>query len=521
VGWDLMTDAERQAVLDTPPAAPVPEVFDAGFTHRDGGDGRGFAAGGALDQMAPGGVLAIVADRVWADGLDRLSDGELVGVMAAARRNASRQAALELAAIGELAARRAGPDGRPGEYVEEEVAAALTLTGRAAGRQVAVADGLARLPGVARALAAGRIDADKAKVFTDQLLLLEVIAANAIAGLILPKAPGMTTGRLRKALADQIMDYDPEALIRRRKEAEKDARVETWTEAAGTGAIAGRDLPPADVLAADQTLTADAHWLKAHGVEGTMDQLRAKAFIARLTGQTLDSLLPPARESAGAAGCSTAGAPAAGGPAASAPGWPGGLAGSVNLTMPAPSWLGQSDKPGQISGLGAADAGTCRDVADTLARHPATRWCVTLLGPDGRPAAHGCARAGPGPPGTDRKEWLAKVKITPIETGTCTHRRESAGYQPSDSLRHIIKIRSPRCGAPGCRRPAVACDDDHTIPYDQGGRTCECNLYPLCRRHHQTKQARGWQLRQPEPGTLIWTTPSGRQYTTTAEPYPV
>jgi hypothetical protein len=180
------------------------------------------------------------------------------------------------------------------------------------------------------------------------------------------------------------------------------------------------------------------------------------------------------RRRAGAAGSGTAGAPAAG---ASAPGWSAGLAGSVNLTMPAPSWLGQSDKPGQISGLGAADAGTCRDVADTLARHPATRWCVTLLGPDGRPAAHGCARAGPGPPGTDRKDWLAQVKITPIETGTCTHRRESAGYQPADSLRHITKIRSPRCGAPGCRRP--------------------------------------------EPGQLIWTTPSGRQYTVTAGPYPV
>jgi len=159
-------------------------------------------------------------------------------------------------------------------------------------------------------------------------------------------------------------------------------------------------------------------------------------------------------------------------------------------------------------------------VAGALARNPAARWCITLLGTDGRPVAHGCARAGPGPPGSDRRAWLATVKITAIETGTCEHRRESAGYQPSDSLRHIIKIRSPRCGAPGCRRPAVRCDDDHTIPYDQGGRTCECNLYPLCRRHHQTKQARGWQLRQPQPGTLIWTTPSGRQYTTSAEPYP-
>ena len=46
-----------------------------------------------------------------------------------------------------------------------------------------------------RALAAGRIDVDKAEVFTGQLMLLEVIAANAIAGLVLPKAPRMTTGR--------------------------------------------------------------------------------------------------------------------------------------------------------------------------------------------------------------------------------------------------------------------------------------------------------------------------------------
>jgi hypothetical protein len=147
---------------------------------------------------------------------------------------------------------------------------------------------------------------------------------------------------------------------------------------------------------------------------------------------------------------------------------------------------------------------------------------VTLVSPDGRPTAHGCARAGPGPPGNgDPAAWLATVKITPIEAGVCEHRRESAGYQPSSTLRHVIKIRSRRCGFPGCRRPAVGCDDDHTIPYDKGGRTCECNLHPLCRRHHQAKQAPGWRLDQPEPGTLIWTLPSGRGYTVTPEPYPV
>ena len=273
--WLAMPPEERLAA-PLPAGAAVPEVLDAGFTHRDGGDGRGFGAGGGLDRMEPGGRLATVTDRVWDDGLGRLSDDELIGLMTAQRRLASRAAAGELAAVAELATRRSGSGGRPGEHVEEEVAAALTLTGRAAGLRVAVAEGLARLPGVGRALAAGRIDADKAEVFTGQLMLLEYLAANAIAGVILPKAPGMTTGQLRAALVAQIMDYDPAAVVRRRKQAEKDARVETWTEAAGTGAVAGRDLPPADVLAADKTLTADARWLKAQGADGTMDQLRAK-----------------------------------------------------------------------------------------------------------------------------------------------------------------------------------------------------------------------------------------------------
>jgi hypothetical protein len=278
-GWQLMSESERQHLLYGDPAQPSgPEVLDAGFTHRDGGQGRAFAAGGALDQMAPGPTLTMFTDRTWEGGLSKLSDDELIGLMTAARRGASRQAALELATVSELSSRRSGRDGRPGEHVEEEVAAALTLTGRAAGLRVAVAEGLARLPGVGRALAAGRIDADKAEVFTGQLMLLDVIAANAIAGLVLPKAPGKTTGKIRADLVREIMDYDPAAVIRRRKEAEKDARVETWTEPAGTGAIAGRDLPPADVLAADKTLAADARWLNAHGAQGTMDQLRAKAF---------------------------------------------------------------------------------------------------------------------------------------------------------------------------------------------------------------------------------------------------
>ena len=113
------------------------------------------------------------------------------------------------------------------------------------------------------------------------------------------------------------------------------------------------------------------------------------------------------------------------------------------------------------------------------------------------------------------------IRLTPLAVGTCDHRNEEPGYKPSRLLRHLTGARTVRCTAPGCRRPAAQCDFDHTLAYEAGGRTCECNLGPLCRRHHRCKQSRGWALEQPSPGIMIWTTPSGRQYSTVTTSYHV
>ena len=499
------------------PAAVAADLFDAGFTHRGGTGGAGFAAGGVLDRLEAGWLLARAGDWSWAGGLGWLSDDELAGLLAAQRRLASRAAAGELAVITELAARRARPGGAPGEYLADEIAAVLTLTGWAADRQVTLAAALARLPAVTAALAAGRIDAAKAGVFADELALVgdDRIAAAIATGLILTAA-GRTTSQLRRLLRRDIAHFDPEAAARRKDQARQHARVDVWIDPDGTGALAGRGLDPAAAILAGENLDAAARWLQARGAPGTLDQLRAQVLLARLNGHDLTSLLPPppAAERTGANRTGTAGTgadrtgadrtgggapgadtPGVGGtgtagtgaggtgpdtPGASADG-PGGLGGSVNLTMPAAAWLGQSQAPGHADGYDTIDAATSRDLADTLAAATGpVRWCLTLTDPHGRAIAHGCARAGPGPPGPGRAAWLAAITTTPIETGTCTHRRESAGDRPSAALRHIIKIRSPRCGHPGCARRAERCDDDHTIPHHQGGRTCECNLYPSC-----------------------------------------
>ncbi len=116
-------------------------------------------------------------------------------------------------------------------------------------------------------------------------------------------------------------------------------------------------------------------------------------------------------------------------------------------------------------------------------------------------------------------DLLNITTLTPVIRGPCDHARAEDRYRPSRTLRHLVNARNTTCTAPGCGRRATRCDLDHTDPHDQGGRTCECNLSPLCRHHHRCKQAQGWRLEQPEPGVLVWHTPAGRTYTTTPTRY--
>jgi hypothetical protein len=590
-GWD-------DPVAPGPPGAGTPvEVFKAGRWDRARGDGGGFAAGGLADHLPPGPVLAGLAGDRWHAGLDRLGDDELIGILRAARRLASWAAAMELAATADLWRRRtaqedAGDTGAAA-HADAEIAAALTLTHHAAGHLLNLAISLRRLPATSAALSAGDIDLPRAKVIAEETTGLTDDHAAAVDTAIAGAAPSQTTGQLRSATRRAVQAADPAAATRRKEQALREARVERWTEPAGTAALAGRDLPPAAVLAADANLTALAKQLKTAGADGTLDTLRAHIYLALLTGAPVSSLLPagpspgcpgsapadtdgpanasgpscssldrrrPAdQSSAHATGSpsahSTSDRPAtgplttAGSPAVTSPGRltgfvdPGALCvtGRINLTLPLATWLGQSDSSGHVAGYGPLDATDTRTLADALAAHPSTDWCLTFTGPNGRPIAHGCAhsgaRAGPprrprtgtgdGPgtatrdgPGTQARPTTWTFTLTPLTSGDCDHAWETPAYRPSAALRHRVNLRHATCVFPGCRRPAAQCDADHTIAYETGGKTCLCNLAPLCRRHHQVKQTPGWTLEQTTPGTLTWTTPSGRRYTTSPTSYP-
>ena len=579
------------------PAWETPDLDDP--SDEGSPQGAPFADGGWADSLAPDPVLATLVDLVQRDGLDKLDDDQLTGVLQAANRMAAWSASVRVAAVSGLAARREqsgreSGDWRPFDHVDDEVAVALTLTRRGAARLLDLALALDRLPLTRAALAAGLIDERRAEVIAEELAELDDEHAAAVEKLIIGRAPKLTSGQLRALVRRAVLAADPKAAQRRKEKALKDARVEMFPETSGTAALAGRDLPPAGVLAADKHLTALAQAMKAAGQPGTLDILRAWAYLHLLSGKPAATLIPatgtpgnasPATATPGTAtpgdgtpatGTSGDGTPGNAGsqaplsrgpqeapsgpdagthfPAASgaaAPGAPGGpvsaeLRGTVNLTMPLSAWLGWTQSPGDVPGYGPIDADDSRTLAGLLAHRPANQWCVTLTDPDGHPVAHACARhgppdspppagldpgpggldpgpggpaPGPGPPTTPVPDWLRGLTFATLETSDCTHPRQSRGYQPSPSLRHLIQVRNPTCTGPGCRRPATRCDLDHVTPYDQGGKTCECNLHPACRHDHHTKQAPGWTLTCPQPGTLTWTTPGNRSHTTTPAQY--
>ena len=114
--------------------------------------------------------------------------------------------------------------------------------------------------------------------------------------LVLPGIAGKTPGQIRAAIAQAVVAIDPQAARLRREKAQQDARVELWREDAGTAALCGYGLPPDQALAADQLISARARELRASGLDGTMDQLRVRAYLDFLLGK--DSRLPPGEPTA-------------------------------------------------------------------------------------------------------------------------------------------------------------------------------------------------------------------------------
>jgi Domain of unknown function (DUF222) len=572
--WDPLTAEELAEVR----AAAADELLaiDAATTGRRGPGQAGsarvfpgasaspaasFGPGMVLDVMPGGPGLALAADAAAGDddSFAGVSDAELLGVLCAWDRVEAHAVARKLAAVAELYRRRPEP-GSPQEagrmpvaceeFTAAELAAALGESRGRAEEMLGCAWELAtRLPGTAAALREGVISRAKAEIIMRATQFLDPAEAAAAEGLVLGRAGRLTPPGLRAAIARGVMEVAPKKARKRREQAAKDARVQRWAEDSGNAALMGRELPPDEVLAADQRITAWARELKAAGLDGDMDVLRARAYLDLLLGQ--DSR---PRQDTGA-GPDSAGQPDAPAASPAAGAVPAGFAGRVTLTVPLATLLDLADRPGEIPGIGPIDPWLARDLAAAMAQNPRTTWCVTVTDEHGHAVGHGCARAepkshgkraGPGPPpgGTGfcftRMSrdgppdgygiwWLCipragssmTITLDSVTTDNCDHRFQAKGHDPGVKLRHLSQVRHATCTSPVCRRPAASCDFDHNTPYEAGGRTCLCNGGPKCRHDHRLKQHLKWKVDQLPDGSFRWTTPSGRSYVKEPTRYPV
>jgi hypothetical protein len=155
--------------------------------------------------------------------------------------------------------------------------------------------------------------------------------------------------------------------------------------------------------------------------------------------------------------------------------------GSVELRVDLETLAGLSEAPGELSGLGPVIADIARQVAEGQ-RHCPWTWTVT-----------------------DPRTGI------PVHTGV-TRRR------PSRETRRLVEARNQSCVFPGCRMPSRDCDLDHRLPWSERGPTCECNLVPLCRRHHRCRHRLGWRHSPLPGGDHLWISPLGLRYTTSGRP---
>ena len=77
---------------------------------------------------------------------------------------------------------------------------------------------------------------------------------------------------------------------------------------------------------------------------------------------------------------------------------PAPLPASINLLVPIGTLLGWSAAPAHANGIGLLDPDETRALVQAASQHPRTRWCATIINPDGTATAHACAPAStPGP----------------------------------------------------------------------------------------------------------------------------
>ncbi|HUB57440.1 MAG TPA: HNH endonuclease signature motif containing protein [Mycobacterium sp.] len=392
-----------------------------------------------------------------------VGDAGVVNVISDAARQQNAMCARELAATGELYARRAPEDDVDRETwaldghenVVAEVSAALGISrGRARGRLRYAIALRQRLPRVAEVFAQGLIDfrlmaavVSRTELVQDPALVAKLDAAVARHA---AKWMRLSSPKLVERIDMWVARFDPAG-----KRVPGERTENRYVEIA----------PTDDGLA--------GIWAQLHGTDGAVLDQKLDALAATVC--PADPRTKRQRR-ADALGALAAGLTAmrcqCGSPDCSAAQRRAGTDVVIHVLAEQATINGDSEMPGYLPGFGPVPSTSLRDIAST-----------------------------------------AKLKALALPSTS-----PEPVYRPSTALAEFVRCRDLTCRFPGCDQPAEVCDLDHTVPFPLGP-THASNLKLLCRYHHLLKTfysgVSGWADRQLPDGTVEWTAPSGHIYTTT------
>jgi hypothetical protein len=406
--------------------------------------------------------LRLAADLARLAGADgRYGDCDDATVIAAVGRWTALISALEARRLEALRAvvRRnpaAGHEARPGAaadlpgaWLEDagiQVGLELARGPKSVSPMIELAVQLVRLPLTEQALRDGVVDYSRARLIAE----LTANLAGDLAGLAEQQlmADGWLAGRtwaqILRRLSRIVINLDPDAARKRRERAERFARVVFGAEGDGTARLGGYNLPADEALQADAQISARARGYRQAGLLGSMELLRAQAFLDILAGldrragttpaphgaqsapgEAGEENREPGNHGAGEAGDDGPGQPddrdgdgdgggdgggggsGGGGPRDGDGGGTGGagtgdgFAANVDLTIPLATLLGLAERAGEADWLGAIDPALARALALRAAANPRSTFRIVVTGQDGYAAGFGLARRRPG--GTGRR----------------------------------------------------------------------------------------------------------------------
>jgi hypothetical protein len=391
----------------------------------------------------------------------------------------------------------AGP-GAPlvAEFSVTEFAAAIRLPTEAGKDYLGQAVELRyRLPKVWARVVNGDLPAWRARRVARATIALSAEAAGFVDAHVAHVAHKVRPAQLDRLVEEAIGRFMPTEAARRHEQAQ-DGRCFTidtrQPSLAGTGTVYG-ELDLADALDLDAAVTAGAQALKDLGSTDTLDVRRATT-IGDLARRQLTLNLNPAAgadpntSADGSGHAASCGNPTPVGPVEIPAGGPGARRTRKPRQVVLYVHLAQAAvAPGAHL---AGEFGRVENTRGPVHAEQIRRWCAH---PD------------------------AQVIVKPVID--LNDHLDVEAYEIRGRLREQTLLAHPTCVFPWCTRPSRGCreeehhaDCDHITPYRQAGRSCSCNLAPLCRKHHRAKTHGGWSYTPLERGSYLWTSPHGYQF---------